>query len=420
VEPISVNEMSHSKRILIIEDDEDYQRLVNAVLARSEEAFEVRNALNLAEGIKLLKQFNPEVILVDLNLPDSTGYETFLHVQAQADGVPIIVLTGLDDDHMALQAVKDGAQDYLVKSLIQPKLIARSMNMALHRLSHQTPQGGGVPAQPGTVIGFMGSKGGVGTSTTAVNIAAVLVQSGSDTVVIELQPGPGTLSLYLQREPANGIHALLGKPANTITASDLEQHLVETVRGLRLLCPASSPGIRPPIGAEYVHAIISAARKVAPFVVLDLAARIDEEVMVALKLCDSIALIVDREPASVRCGAAMLYQIESVVSPSLGVRRVVIDRTVLDEPLPMADIQYLLKVQPAVVVPQAATAIARSHWVKTPLMFLHPDDRFRLAHLELAQHLLALCPRSGALVVDHGTPPNCKSHWRAIPETTYG
>ena len=133
-----------------------------------------------------------------------------------------------------------------------------------------------------------------------------------------------------------------------------------------------------------------------------------------------MALVVDREPASVRSGAAMLNQIESIVSPALGVRRVVVDRTVLDEPLPMADIQYLLKVQPSVVVPQAASDIARSHWVKTPLMFLHPDELFRLAHLELAQHLLARCVRAGAVVADHAGLPNGRTYRSVIPETTYG
>jgi hypothetical protein len=77
-------------------------------------------------------------------------------------------------------------------------------------------------------------------------------------------------------------------------------------------------------------------------------------------------------------------------------------------------------VQPAVVVPQAASAIARSHWVQTPLMFLHPDEIFRLAHLELAQRLLALGARSGAFVLDHETQPNTIAHRTAIPETTYG
>src|SRR6185295_11930152 len=196
--------MPNSKRILIIEDDEDYKRLVSAVLTRSEEPFEVRTAHTLAQGIALLKQFNPEAVLVDLNLPDSTGYETFLRVRAEAGVIPIIVLTAMDDDSTVLQAIKDGAQDYLVKSLIQPKLIARSMNMALHRLGRQMVQDKAAPAKPGNVIGFIGSKGGVGTSTTAVNTAAVLVQNGWDTVVIELQPGLGTLSLYVQSVPVQG------------------------------------------------------------------------------------------------------------------------------------------------------------------------------------------------------------------------
>jgi CheY-like chemotaxis protein/MinD-like ATPase involved in chromosome partitioning or flagellar assembly len=397
--------MPNSKRILIIEDDEDYKRLVSAVLARSEEPFDVRTAHSLADGIALLKQFHPEVILVDLNLPDSTGYETFLRVQAEAGAVPIIVLTALDDDKTVLQAIKDGAQDYLIKSLIQPKLIARSMNMALHRLNRQRVQDKAASAKPGTVIGFIGSKGGVGTSTTAVNTAAVLVQNGWDTVVIELQAGPGTLSLYMQSAPALGIRGLLEKPADSITAVDLEHELVEAVSGLRLLGPAGAPGVQPSIDGEHALAIISAARQLSANVVIDLPARIDEGVVAALKLCDSLALIVDREPASVQCGAAMLNHIESVVSPALSVRRVVVDRTVLDEPLPMADIQYLLKVQPAVVVPHAASPIARSHWVKTPLMFLHPDELFRLAHLELAQHLLALRGRPTASPVDHETLP---------------
>jgi len=410
--------MPNTKRILIIEDDEDYQRLVSAVLVRSGDAFEVKSAPTLADGFALLKAFHPEIILVDLNLPDSAGYETFPRVQAQADGVPIIVLTGLDDDNTAIQAARDGAQDYLVKNLIQPKLVARAINMALERLSHQ-PAGAAL-AKPGTVIGFIGSKGGVGTSTTAVNVAATLVEGGSDAVVIELQSGPGTLSLYLQSAPEHGLHALLEKPADAITASAFEQHLAEVVRGLRLLGPVGSPGVQPPIGGEHAQAIISAARRVSPYVVLDLPARIDEGVVAALMLCDCTALIVDREPAAINCGVAMLYQIESIISPTLRVQRVVVDRTVLDKPLPMADIQHLLKAQPPVVVPQAASAIARSHWVKTPLMFLHPDELFRLAHVELTQRLLTLCERSGASIAGRESPRNHEAHWNVVPETTYG
>src|SRR6266852_9106094 len=116
--------MAH-KRILLLEDDPVYGQLISAVLAACGDMFELKTASGLVAGLVLIEQYLPDLILADLNLPDSSGYETFLRVRERAPGIPIIVLTGLDDDHLAVRAVEDGAQDYLVKSLIQPKLIAR-------------------------------------------------------------------------------------------------------------------------------------------------------------------------------------------------------------------------------------------------------------------------------------------------------
>lgn len=411
--------MSDPTKILLIEDDADCERLVKAVFAQSDDGIEVRAAQTLAQGLLAIERFKPDVVLVDLDLPDSRGYPTFLRVQEQSAGIPIIVLTALDDDETALKAVKDGAQDYLVKSLIQPKLITRSMRMALHRLERETGRKELQSSTRGIVLGFIGGKGGVGTSTTAVNIAAVLVQNGWNTILAELQPGPGSLSVYVQSEPALGIQGLLEKPSDAITGSDIENHLLEAVRGLRLLCPAAGPAVRNPIGAAYIEAIVCAARKVSPYLVLDLPAQIDEGTTAALKLCDGIALIVDREPSAVRCAAAVLQQIEAAVCPALNVRRVVVERTLLDEPLRMTDLQHQLKVQTTVVVPHAASAIARSHWVRTPLMFLHPDELFRLAHLELAQSLLAPYTSSHGLLGGDDKQAPWRSRRRTVPEIAY-
>src|ERR1051326_262787 len=230
-----------NKRVLLIEDDPAYEQLIRAVLAACGEMFEVKSAPGLAAGLALIPQYLPELVLVDLNLPDSSGYETFLQVRECAQGIPIIVLTGLDDDQMALRAVEDGAQDYLVKSLVRPKLIVRCMHMALSRQKRQVSTKDRMSLVPGTVLGFIGSKGGVGTSTTALNIAALLAQNGFESIVIELQQGrPGTLSLYSEADPQHGLNWLLKKPADTITPSDLQGCLVEALSGLYLLCPTAS------------------------------------------------------------------------------------------------------------------------------------------------------------------------------------
>lgn len=411
--------MRHGTPVLLIEDDQDYERLVSEVLAASAGMFDLKSAPSLAAGLPLIDQHAPQVILVDLNIADSAGYETFLRVREHAHGIPIIVLTALDDDRVAIRAVEDGAQDYLVKSFIQPKLLARCMNMALSRQRRQAPREEAAPG-PGLVLSFIGSKGGVGTSTTAVNIAALLAQNGLETAVIELQPGrPGTLSVYLQTEPAQGLSSLLKKPADAITIAALQQCLAEEVSGLHLLVPTSSDGLWPAPDADHARNIISVARSMYRFVVLDLPPLINEAVAQALEHSDSVTMVSDRELASLQSGAAFIQQIRMATSGTRELSLALVDRTGLETPVPLAEVKSQLKMHPLAIIPRAAASIAFSHSAKTPLVLLYPDDPFSLAHFELAEHLLAPIgadrfARPGQSVLRH------KSSWPTIPETTYG
>ena len=411
--------MDHRKPILLIEDDPDYEEVIRQVLSGSE-MFDVKTASSLASGLASIDQYAPEVFLVDLNLGDSSGYETFLRLRQVAGGTPIIVLTGLDDDQVPLHAVEDGAQDYLVKSLIQPKLIERSMKMALSRQRREASRRPTTLSSPGTVLSLTGSKGGVGTSTTAMNVAALLANNGFETLVIELQPGrPGSLSLYLQNEPRHGLYSLLKKPADTITVSDLQHCLTEAVSGLHLLCPTGSGTTWRPLDAEHAHVIISLARRTYQFVILDLPARIDEGAAQALRLSDSIAMLADRELASIHCAAAFLQQIRTATSRSKEIELALVERTSLETPLPLADTKRLLKMHPAAIIPSAANAIALSHAAKTPLVLLYPDDPYSLAHFELTERLLPVAAGMGNRLGPSRSLLSHKTAWHTIPETTY-
>jgi DNA-binding response OmpR family regulator len=411
--------MAH-ERVLLIEDDPSYEQLISSVLAACENGFEVKSASSLAEGLALIEQYRPELILADLNLPDSSGYETFLQVREHSRQIPIILLTGLDDDHAAVRAVEDGAQDYLVKNLTQPKLIARCVNMALSRQKRQVPPNDGASQAPGTVLSFIGSKGGVGTSTTAVNVAALLAQDDYTAVVIEFQQGrPGTLCLYLQAEPAHDLNSLLKKSPDTIAPSDLRHCMAEASPGLYLLGPAASAGAGTATGPDHVRAIIAAARQFCRFVVLDLPARIDPGIAEALKLSDSVTMIVDRESASVHCGAAFLHQIRMAASRNKDVRFAVTDRSGLEPPLSLGDIKKQLKMQPLAMIPAAGAAIALSHATRTPLVVLCPDEGFTLAHVQLADHLVPSADPGSNRSTWPGARLSRMTAWRAIPETTF-
>ena len=412
--------MTECRPILLIEDDLDYERLVREILGNSQ-SFDVRSAPTLSVGLDLIDQYPPEVILVDLNLSDSSGHETFLRVRERACGIPIIVLTSMDDDQVALRAVEDGAQDYLVKSLLQPKLLARSMNMALCRQKRETSPEGTWPENSGVVLSFLGCKGGVGASTTAVNIAALLAQSGFETIVIELQQAQaGTLARYLPAEPAHGLHSLLEKPADSITVADLHGCVAEAAFGPHLLCQSLSSLSETP-DAGHVRSIVSLARRAYRFVILDLPAHVDDGVAQALKLSDPIVLMVDREWSSVSCAAAVLRQIRTATALDSKVRVAVVERTSLETPPPMPDIQRELKVRPLSVIPSAAAAIALSQSAHTPLVLLYPENPFSLAHSELADQLLSPVAAGPAGV--QGAVPvafSRRSVSPVIPETMYG
>ncbi len=123
-------------RTLLIEDNPGDSRLIQEVLSEAKGvAFDVTCANRLAEGLQHLAGQGADVVLLDLSLPDSRGLETFVKTHAQAPEVPIILLTGLEDELLAVEAVQKGAQDYLGKAYVQLDsiLLVRAIRYAIER-----------------------------------------------------------------------------------------------------------------------------------------------------------------------------------------------------------------------------------------------------------------------------------------------
>ena len=120
--------------ILLIEDNPGDRRLIREMLAEAGNVtFDVQYADRLQAAMESLGQNGVEVILLDLGLPDSQGLETLRKVYAQVSEMPIVVLTGLDDEMIGLQAVNEGAQDYLIKGQVDTQLLRRTIRHAIER-----------------------------------------------------------------------------------------------------------------------------------------------------------------------------------------------------------------------------------------------------------------------------------------------
>jgi two-component system, cell cycle sensor histidine kinase and response regulator CckA len=120
--------------VLLVEDNPGDVRLLQAFLDEvASVQFELTNAKDLNEALNCLAQETFDVVLLDLALPDSQGLETFVAIRHQAFALPIIVLTGLDDETLALKTMQEGAQDYLVKGQVDGNVLSRSIRYAIER-----------------------------------------------------------------------------------------------------------------------------------------------------------------------------------------------------------------------------------------------------------------------------------------------
>jgi len=126
-------------RVLLIEDDLIFAEMIRDMLENSQmPSFQMEHQDSIAGALEYLNKGEPQVVLLDLWLPDSKGLDTFQRIHTWAPQVPVIVMSGMDEESMAVQAVRRGAQDYLVKKNVDRDLLSRAILYARERHHLQT------------------------------------------------------------------------------------------------------------------------------------------------------------------------------------------------------------------------------------------------------------------------------------------
>lgn len=121
-------------KVLLIEDSNEDAIIIREMLNETSKIpFQLTYVSRLKTGFEELFQESFDVLLLDLNLPDSWGFDTFIRTYDQVPELPIVILSGFDDEDVAVKAVREGAQDYLIKGEIDGRLLARSIYYAIER-----------------------------------------------------------------------------------------------------------------------------------------------------------------------------------------------------------------------------------------------------------------------------------------------
>src|SRR5689334_5776616 len=121
-------------RVLLLEDDPGDERLLRAMLAQTPGGqFVLTRTQRLAETLDRLVELRFDVILSDLAVPDSQGLDTLSRLRERVPDLPIVVLSGEADETLAIEAVRNGAQDYLLKGQVNTMVLTRSLRYAIER-----------------------------------------------------------------------------------------------------------------------------------------------------------------------------------------------------------------------------------------------------------------------------------------------
>ncbi len=178
--------------LLVVEDNTLHARLVLTMLSEAwgDEA-PVRHVKRLESALEAINESSPDCVLLDLVLPDADGLEAVDSILINAPHVPIVVLSAHKDDHLALRAVRRGAQDYLVKGTVTADALARSVQLAIQRHHAENRSAGrGAPAsQPEPVES--------GPPDTAIGPTSVAVLDDQGAVVFAEEEAADMIGLPL-------------------------------------------------------------------------------------------------------------------------------------------------------------------------------------------------------------------------------
>lgn len=289
-------------RILLIEDNPGDARLTQESLATQKvDKFTMVHVASLAAACLRLRGEHFDAVLLDLSLPDSHGPATLTSLRQQAPSIPIVVLTGLADETMAIQAVKEGAQDYLVKGETDGNTLARRLRFAIER--HLSFSAHAVQAEPprlSKTLGVLGSKGGVGTSTIACYLATALHDLTKESVLLaDLDFDCGILGFLMEVETKYSLMDALQNADRLET--DIWTTLVSSkTRGLDIITAPSDVNLKEEATPEQYRQVFTFLRGTYRWIVADLGRGFNRRTSDLLNNSDVTCLVTTLELAALR------------------------------------------------------------------------------------------------------------------------
>lgn len=301
-------------RVLIVDDVSETRENVRKLLQFESDVEVVGVARTGKEAIQASTEFDPDVVLMDINMPDMDGIAATEAIRAKHPSVQVVILSVQSDQNYMRRAMLAGARDFLTKPPMGDELISAIRRAGAMAQSERSKSAvaqpvaamGGAPGAgygfgpKGRIVTIYSPKGGAGCTTIAVNLAITLHNDDTRVALVDANLQFGDVAVFVNEQGKNTIADLAPR------AEELDPEIVEEVMlkhsasGLHILAAPSRPEYADKISSGQLSKVLEYLRQMYAYVIVDTSAYLTENTLAAIDVSDLIILVTTQDIPSIK------------------------------------------------------------------------------------------------------------------------
>lgn len=378
--------------VLIVDDISDTRESIRRLLQFETDIEVIGEAGSGSEALRLTEDLHPNIVLMDINMPDMDGIRATELLSIRVPDCAVIITSVQGEQEYLRRAMMAGAREYIVKPFTGGELastIARVFEIE-NRKREALGEQPKVPAiagktRMGQIITFFSTKGGVGKTTLATNLAVELARSGKYRVLlVDLNLQFGDICVFLNLAPKRTIADLA--QSGSLQYSEIPSFLLTHCSGIQVLAAPTRPEYADLVSVDQVGQILHEVKPHFDFIICDTVSRFEEISLLSLDLAEKIFLVVGMDVPALKNTKLSLETMEGL--HYLDKVSIILNRSSKEMGLELQDVEKALNIRVNFEIPSDGKTLLPALNQGVPFVSYHPQSKVTEDLRSIAQTLI--------------------------------